>query len=274
MDPKLLNIGCGARLNLEWLNIDIAPANSSVRKVDIKKELPFPDNSFEVVYHSHVLEHLNHDDVANFTKEIYRVLIPSGIHRIVIPDLETLVKSYLNALNAARVGSPNSDLLYNWSIIMLLDQMVREQSGGKMFEFIKEKSSSEKDILIGSYKYDVNELISDMEKSAPINHDKQPVLKRLVRKALITFQGYTSKYLFGCAHDAIRSFRFRNSGEVHKWMYDSYSIKRLLDSCNFKSIKTFKANESDIPRWTSWNLDTQPDGSVYKSESIYMEARK
>jgi len=32
--------------------------------------------------------------------------------------------------------------------------------------------------------------------------------------------------------------------------------------------------ESYIPDWASFNLDTEPDGTVYKPDSLYIEAIK
>jgi hypothetical protein len=37
---------------------------------------------------------------------------------------------------------------------------------------------------------------------------------------------------------------------------------------------THPADESYITNWTSFNLDTEPDGSIYKPDSLYMEAVK
>ena len=35
-----------------------------------------------------------------------------------------------------------------------------------------------------------------------------------------------------------------------------------------------EASESLIPGWTKFNLDTEADGTVYKPDSMYMEAVK
>jgi hypothetical protein len=57
-------------------------------------------------------------------------------------------------------------------------------------------------------------------------------------------------------------------------MYDHYSLSVLLKKCGLKSITKRSAYESYIHDWTSFNLDTEPDGSVYKPDSLYMEALK
>ena len=57
-------------------------------------------------------------------------------------------------------------------------------------------------------------------------------------------------------------------------MYDRYSLARLLRDSGFRDPVRREANESLIPGWTKFNLDTEPDGTVYKPDSMYMEAVK
>ena len=59
--------------------------------MDLTKQLPLKDNSVEAVFSSHVFEHLFIDEVELLIHEIKRVLIPGGICRIVVPDLEKIV---------------------------------------------------------------------------------------------------------------------------------------------------------------------------------------
>ena len=51
---KMLNIGCGHRFHRDWVNIDVDPASPEVIKADIINGIPYPDNHFDVVYHSNV----------------------------------------------------------------------------------------------------------------------------------------------------------------------------------------------------------------------------
>lgn len=68
--------------------------------------------------------------------------------------------------------------------------------------------------------------------------------------------------------------KFRTSGEVHQWMYDTYSLSKLLFRIGFTEITVRDAFTSRIPGWIAYNLDTEPDGSIYKPESAYIEAMK
>ncbi len=54
-----LNIGCGNRHHPSFINIDIVSNHLDVIGHNILKGIPYSDNSFTMVYHSHVLEHFN-----------------------------------------------------------------------------------------------------------------------------------------------------------------------------------------------------------------------
>src|SRR5262249_48308060 len=65
---------------------------------NLRKGIPFPDNSVDVVYHCHFLPHLDRQDALSFFSEVKRVLKPGGIQRIVVPDFEILCRQYLKNL--------------------------------------------------------------------------------------------------------------------------------------------------------------------------------
>lgn len=96
-DPKFLDVGCGTGANLEMLSqfgmaegVDVSDdALEFCRKKGLKvhkglaEELPFPDESFDVVTALDVVEHLD-DDVAGL-KEMFRVLKKGGKTLIFVP---------------------------------------------------------------------------------------------------------------------------------------------------------------------------------------------
>jgi SAM-dependent methyltransferase len=53
---------------------------------DVRKPLPFEDDSVDEIYTSHLLEHLTYADGLRFLEELRRVIKPDGIIRIVSPD--------------------------------------------------------------------------------------------------------------------------------------------------------------------------------------------
>lgn len=73
--------------------------------------------------------------------------------------------------------------------------------------------------------------------------------------------------------EALRVGQFRLSGECHRWMYDRFSLKQLLEQCGFSAIRICSAFESRIAGFASFNLDVV-DGKVRKPDSLFMEATK
>lgn len=95
--------------------------------------IPYPDNRFSFVYHSHVLEHFGKNEAVEFIKECHRVLRPGGVFRVVVPDLESIAKQYIAFLKQAlEQPSEYNHLNYEWSVIEMYDQTVRNFSGGEM----------------------------------------------------------------------------------------------------------------------------------------------
>lgn len=94
--------------DLEDENIDAhAPgmkkAKDLLEQLDVKnvelqscsaESLPFPDETFDMVYSSHVLEHI--PDRTKALNEIYRVLKVGGIHFCVVPTTMEKVYAFIN----------------------------------------------------------------------------------------------------------------------------------------------------------------------------------
>jgi len=87
---KLLNFRNG---QASWLG-RIAN-DSDIRFADAAVRIPCADQSVEVVYSSHMIEHLGRSGAQAFVAEVKRVLQPGGIVRLAAPDLALLVQQYL-----------------------------------------------------------------------------------------------------------------------------------------------------------------------------------
>ncbi len=133
-----LNVGCGSKFHKDWFNVDVRSINPEVIVHNLNEGIPFEDNKFDVLYHSHVIEHFQKEDELFFSKECYRVLKPGGIIRVVTPDLENLAKNYLMLLEQnLNNQTEESAVNYEWILLEMFDQNVRNQSGGKMGEYLK-----------------------------------------------------------------------------------------------------------------------------------------
>jgi SAM-dependent methyltransferase len=73
---------------------------ASIRWADAVVRIPIGSGTADVVYASHVLEHLDRGEVLRFLSEIARVLAPGGIVRLAVPDLARLVSRYVKTQDA------------------------------------------------------------------------------------------------------------------------------------------------------------------------------
>jgi SAM-dependent methyltransferase len=69
---------------------------------DARRRIPVADGSAEVVYTSHMLEHLDRGEAMLFVREARRVLCPGGTLRIAVPNLRFHVDTYLATGDADR----------------------------------------------------------------------------------------------------------------------------------------------------------------------------
>jgi len=59
------------------------------------KRIPENDSTTDAVYSSHMIEHIEKEDVALFFKEVRRILKSGGIIRLAIPNIKYQVDNYL-----------------------------------------------------------------------------------------------------------------------------------------------------------------------------------
>ena len=120
-----INIGCGQTPTQGWMNFDNSLSlrlarvpflpeflvklkllessqyqfirfarENDIAYGDATKGLPPQDETVDVLYSSHMLEHLDRNEASMFLKEAFRVLRPGGVIRIAVPDLKKQVKKY------------------------------------------------------------------------------------------------------------------------------------------------------------------------------------
>ena len=272
-----LNLGCGSTYNKDWTNIDFVSQSESVIAHNLLDGIPCPDKSFTVVYHSHVLEHFPKEKALGFIQECYRVLQPGGLIRIAIPDLEKIALNYVKYLNESLEGVQKADQKYDWTMLELFDQIVRSSTGGEMIKYIKDESINNDDFLLKRNGYEVKRLMEIFRVGEKKNSSESivsfPTLKAQLKKLPKQIKRKFIHFLLGNDYKAYQSGLFRFQGEIHQWMYDRYSLKRLLETVGFNDIQTKTAFESAIPEWKKFNLDGT-NGEIRKPDSLFMEAIK
>ena len=264
-------MGCGKNFHSDWINVDLDSKYDKVIKCNFLKEFPFEEDEFDVVYHSHVLEHLSKEDGKVFIKNCYRILKPEGIIRIVVPDLEEIVKLYLESLDKAFNEDHLASKNYDWILIELFDQMARDKSGGKMSEYLSQETLGNEKFVIsrmGNYGKDLIKQLRRKNKYKSLSKKESKYLS--FRKI---FDNFRKCLLTDEEKQFIKTGQFRNSGEIHKWMYDRYSLKDLLEKTGFKNIQIMEAYQSNIHDWEKYELDYS-NGEVRKPDSLFIEAMK
>jgi predicted SAM-dependent methyltransferase len=92
----LVNIGAGERGKDGWVNLDGFALRGINCRFDVRRSLPFRDNSVRGIFTEHFLEHLDYrEEVPEFLTECYRVLGDRGVLRIVVPDAEKYLRAYV-----------------------------------------------------------------------------------------------------------------------------------------------------------------------------------
>lgn len=89
-----LEIGSGPKKRSGWLTLDYCKGADVFW--NLTHPLPFPDNCFNEIYSSHVLEHFKHQQLIQLLSELHRVLKPGGKMLISVPNINLYISAYLN----------------------------------------------------------------------------------------------------------------------------------------------------------------------------------
>jgi hypothetical protein len=159
----------------------------------------------------------------------------------------------------------------------MYDQTVRNYSGGQMAEFLRQPELVNEKYILDRIGY-VGRSIRDSYVAKKNSKQPIPNLMGFMKKIKSVGIRGLSRYVVGRASSHISSEAkkigsFRLGGEIHMWMYDQFSLSRLLKESGFEEIEIKTPNESSIPEWDKYELDVK-DGAVFDPTSLFMEARK
>jgi SAM-dependent methyltransferase len=276
MSQLLVNLGCGNVWHGAWQNLDLSPGAPGIGRLDLGKPLPFADVSVDALYHSHVLEHLSREQAQQLIAECARVLRPGGILRVVVPDLETAARLYLEKLSATAAGG--AALEYEWALIQLLDQMVRTRPWGEAGDFLRRPEARANAFVRTTAGTATLAHFTPGEISPPRNfwsrlrHHRPVLFWR--RKWRETRLALARLFLTPSEKTAFTEALFRAEGELHRWMYDRVSLRRLLQERGLIEVAQVTAHESRIEGFAAFRLDVTEANEVRRPDSIFVEAVK
>jgi len=159
-EPRCLNVGCGLSTGPSWVSVDSSASlrlsrlplvgtvlakvarlpnwPPSVLSGDIVKGHDVRPGSCDLVFASHVLEHLSEEDGYRALTHIYGYLRPGGYFRCIVPDLETYARRYLAGLAAGdRIGAGGASRAF-----MTQTGLGREQSRNSLVGRMREAWSN------------------------------------------------------------------------------------------------------------------------------------
>jgi SAM-dependent methyltransferase len=96
---KYLDLGCGANLHEDFINLDFLWRPGVDGCWDIARGLPFASRSMRGVFSEHCLEHFSLPAAIEILKECRRILASGAILRIVVPDGEKYLSTYSRQLS-------------------------------------------------------------------------------------------------------------------------------------------------------------------------------
>jgi predicted SAM-dependent methyltransferase len=96
---KAIELGPGKNpVNKDWFIIDMVKRPYVDFVYDVRcLPLPLADNSYDLVYLSHLLEHIPWFQTVAFLKELYRITAPDGVIEVWVPDFTKIVQAYLGS---------------------------------------------------------------------------------------------------------------------------------------------------------------------------------
>ena len=100
-----LHVGCGRVIKEGYVNIDVKPSKGiTLDMIRDCTELPYEDNSVDLIESFHLIEHLDRHKALRAMKHWYALLKPRGRLVIECPDFELAVQDYVNG-NKKRIDN-------------------------------------------------------------------------------------------------------------------------------------------------------------------------
>ena len=125
-----LHLGCGEKHIPGFVHVDIEDHPHVDYRVPVNALAFAQDDSVELIYASHVLEHFGRHEVDQVLREWFRVLKQGGILRLAVPDFEAVSRRYrqtgeINELTGLVCGGQRNQ--YDFHKMIFDEKSLRER---------------------------------------------------------------------------------------------------------------------------------------------------
>lgn len=271
-----LNLGCGVSylISPEWVNFDWQSNSKHVRKQNLLRKLSWDSNTCDLVYSSHLLEHLTQEDGRKLLRECFRVLKPLGTIRISIPDFEEMANAYIEAKKEGDLSASQ------FILTEIVDQCVRTSPSGSFPKWYKLAASDKKleELIKTRTGVSMRDRAQSLLEESSKGHSRkldfvrtlpQRVLNRLVKKYISLVLLFLPRWF--------RSYHVSKTtpGERHMWHYDFSSLSALLEELGFERVEKIQEQRTRSDFHEVLDLDFDASGRPIKgSSTMFVEASK
>ena len=107
-----LHLGCGNRRLPDFINIDIRPTEAVDVIGDISKDLPYGDESVDLIYSCANIEHFGRKEWGEIIKYWFNLLKSGGTLRLSTADFEEVCKEYTQNKDITKLNKITNTSLY------------------------------------------------------------------------------------------------------------------------------------------------------------------
>jgi predicted SAM-dependent methyltransferase len=125
-----LHLGCGSKHIPGFVHVDLEDYPHIDHRVPVNALTFAEDDSVELIYASHVLEHFGRNEIDQVLREWFRVLRKGGILRLAVPDFQAISLRYqetadLNEVLGLVCGGQRNQ--YDFHRMIFDEKSLREQ---------------------------------------------------------------------------------------------------------------------------------------------------
>lgn len=97
MSPLKLHLGCGSKFIPGFEHVDSTHYRHLDHCADVSSLSMYANNSVDLIYACHVLEHFGRHEYLAVLAEWHRVLAPNGVLRLSVPDFGVVASLYMQS---------------------------------------------------------------------------------------------------------------------------------------------------------------------------------